>query len=166
MPPETRQAFAITTATALGILAWWWFRWRPRSPRASKEPDTIEMLPARATRVEQAAAVAPETPEGPGLHARLPDGRVSEYRLPAQAPYSLTVGRSGDVVIDHPSLSREHVRIEGDEQGLWVSDLVSTNGTLLGRVPCLPGEVMRWSPGITLLLGEVAVHIVDGSGES
>jgi pSer/pThr/pTyr-binding forkhead associated (FHA) protein len=45
----------------------------------------------------------------------------------------LTLGRDGanDIVIDHPLASRRHARLERDENGYFVRDLDSTNGTYL-----------------------------------
>lgn len=42
-----------------------------------------------------------------------------------------TVGRdrNNDIVIDHPSVSKLHAKIRQDDQGLYLSDLGSTNGT-------------------------------------
>jgi pSer/pThr/pTyr-binding forkhead associated (FHA) protein len=45
----------------------------------------------------------------------------------------LTLGRdsANDIVIDHPLASRRHARLEHDENGYFVRDLESTNGTYL-----------------------------------
>jgi len=45
----------------------------------------------------------------------------------------VTVGRdqNNDIVIDHPSVSKLHAKIRQDEQGLYLSDLGSTNGTFV-----------------------------------
>ena len=45
----------------------------------------------------------------------------------------LTLGRDGanDIIIDHPLASRRHARLEHDENGYFVRDLESTNGTYL-----------------------------------
>lgn len=46
---------------------------------------------------------------------------------------TLTIGRDGanDIIIDHPLASRRHARLEHDENGYFVRDLESTNGTYL-----------------------------------
>jgi hypothetical protein len=43
----------------------------------------------------------------------------------------LTIGRdnANDLIIDHPLASRRHARLERDENGYFVRDLDSTNGT-------------------------------------
>jgi pSer/pThr/pTyr-binding forkhead associated (FHA) protein len=45
----------------------------------------------------------------------------------------LTLGRDGanDIIIDHPLASRRHARLEHDENGYFVRDLDSTNGTFV-----------------------------------
>src|SRR5687767_10072869 len=54
----------------------------------------------------------------------------------------VTVGRSStcDVRIDHPSISRTHLRIRISDEGLAVIDLGGSNGTSLRGVR-LPAEV-------------------------
>ena len=165
-PPEpaesNAQTVAVTAATALGLLAWWWFRWRRRKPRLSSEPDTIELLAARGA----GTGFADITPASPGdalllLQARLPDAPLLEIRhAVSTGGFALTVGREGELRIDHPSLSRAHARISGNQHRICVEDLGSTNGTLLGPVPCLPGEVLYLEPGATLLLGEIPVTVL------
>jgi pSer/pThr/pTyr-binding forkhead associated (FHA) protein len=45
----------------------------------------------------------------------------------------LTIGRdnANDIIIDHPLASRRHARLERDENGFYVRDLESTNGTVV-----------------------------------
>jgi hypothetical protein len=44
---------------------------------------------------------------------------------------TLTLGRdsANDIIIDHPLASRRHARLERDENGYFIRDLDSTNGT-------------------------------------
>ncbi len=63
----------------------------------------------------------------------------------------LTLGRdtANDIIIDHPLASRRHARLEHDENGYFVRDLESTNGTYLngeplnGPQPLHPGDRIR-----------------------
>ncbi len=74
---------------------------------------------------------------------------------------SLVVGRSApsDVEIPDLGLSRQHARFTWDEQGLWVEDLKSTNGTkkngeLITRTSISPGDEITIGPVL------VSVHII------
>ena len=80
--------------------------------------SVLEPPPSRSTR----AAV-------PGLvlvHRRKPC-----EPLPLRVPMDRVLGREADLVIDDPSVSRQHVKLEPAAEGLWVTDLGSHNGTFL-----------------------------------
>lgn len=79
---------------------------------------------------------------------------------------SLVVGRTApsDVEIPDPGLSRQHARFTWDDQGIWVEDLKSTNGTKKN------GESVtrtRIAPGDEIAVGPVmvSVHIVSSIDE-
>ena len=68
------------------------------------------------------------------------------------ASVSSRVGRLFDceIVLDHPSISREHARITRDKTGYYLEDLGSRNGTFLNGVsvkypmPLHEGDVLRF----------------------
>jgi transcriptional regulator with GAF, ATPase, and Fis domain len=64
--------------------------------------------------------------------------------------------RGVDVVIDDPTVSRLHAEIELRDDGLWVKDLGSTNGTFVGAVRI---ESARIPDGATLRLGAASVVV-------
>ena len=73
----------------------------------------------------------------------------------------LVLGRSepADVVIVDPGLSRMHARFEWDDNGIWVEDLGSTNGTKkngekINRAKLMPGDDIAVGPV------HVSVHII------
>lgn len=66
----------------------------------------------------------------PKLLIKRQDGLYRELDWDREA---LTVGRDGanDIIIDHPLASRRHARFEHVEDGFFIRDLESTNGTYL-----------------------------------
>ncbi len=71
---------------------------------------------------------------------------------------SLVIGRFGaDVVIDDPELSRHHVEIRLDGDGLVVEDLGSTNGTFIDARPIdAPTHI---GPGERMKLGSTVLEV-------
>jgi len=73
----------------------------------------------------------------------------------------LVVGRSepADVVVPDPGLSRQHARFVWDDEGIWVEDLKSTNGTKkngekIAHAKILPNDRIAVGPVM------VSVHII------
>lgn len=65
-------------------------------------------------------------------------------------------GRSADVVIAEPTISRAHAAIGYDEGGFFMQDLGSTNGT---RVNGEGQSRVRLSDGDELLLGKLHLRV-------
>jgi anti-anti-sigma factor len=82
----------------------------------------------------------------------LPDG--TEHPIPAEG---LTIGRRADIglMIDDPSVSRRHAEIVFRGNAYCLSDLGSSNGTLLNRAPVANGAPL--SDGDELQFGDAAV---------
>lgn len=59
------------------------------------------------------------------------------------------IGRSDEagVIVDHTSISRHHARIVNTEQGIWIQDMGSTNGTVVR------GEFI--GDGVLLAVGDI-----------
>lgn len=67
-------------------------------------------------------------------------------------------GPEADLMIQDPSVSRSHVRIEvGERCELAFVDLGSTNGTFVNDDPILPRRVVR--PGDRVLVGAISVSV-------
>ncbi len=70
-----------------------------------------------------------------------------------------TVGRAApaDIVVEEPSLSRIHARLEAMANGVLVEDLGSKNGTRLGGTPIVGG--VRVQAGGDVSLGNVTLFV-------
>jgi adenylate cyclase len=82
----------------------------------------------------------------------------------------LSIGRTegNDLVLNHPSVSRKHARIEVRNNGWWIVDLKSTNGVKVNGNLITESQI---ASGDKILIGSVQLDIksmpsVDFSGES
>jgi DNA-binding winged helix-turn-helix (wHTH) protein len=105
---------------------------------------------------------APAAPEGgarPRLVLTWPRGRV------ALGEGVHVLGRDGeaDVVLDHPSVSRRHARLQVDPGGATIEDLRSKNGTFLGERR-VSGPT-RLAGGAEIRLGGLRLRVRSPSGE-
>lgn len=70
----------------------------------------------------------------------------------------LEIGRDATgVILNDPAVSRRHLEIRLDTQGVVVADLGSANGTLVDGV-ALDGE-MRFEPGMVVRLGDTNIEL-------
>ena len=90
----------------------------------------------------------PRRPAADGL--ALDPGHGGPIALDPARPLLVGSGASADLRLGDPTVSARHARIAGDERGLFVEDLGSTNGTFVDGV-----RVQRaWlAPGVRLGLG-------------
>jgi len=137
---------------------------------ASDEPDTAQLKAGD----EHSAGIPGDSPAGdtqmPDINT-LPDGfnavlviegflgrdvRFKRFCMVNTDNINIVIGRGkADIGIEHPAISREHVRLAGDGDSMTVSDLGSSNGTFIRGIPCLPGEIMYIESKDEILLGEV-----------
>jgi adenylate cyclase len=82
----------------------------------------------------------------------------------------LSIGRTegNDLVLNHPSVSRKHARVEGRDTGWWIVDLKSTNGVKVNGNLVTESEVHA---GDKILVGSVQLDVkampsVEFTGES
>jgi serine/threonine protein kinase/type II secretory pathway pseudopilin PulG len=68
---------------------------------------------------------------------------------------TLTIGRTddNDIVLPKNSVSGRHARLQKSGNGWQVTDLQSTNGTLLGNTELTPHVPQPWLPGDKLTIG-------------
>lgn len=87
------------------------------------------------------------------LHISHPDGRtdVVEIRQP-----ELTVGRDAgiDVYLTDALVSKRHARLSVDAQGVWLTDLGSTNGTLVNGHRLPPHQPLRLEDDMRIEWGD------------
>lgn len=94
---------------------------------------------------------------------------VGETTVPIELPPkgSVTIGRSSacDVVLDHPSISREHARIEAGGT-VSIEDLKSRNGTRVRGVPLAPRQPARIQAGDVVECGDATLllRLVSATG--
>ncbi|NOZ37355.1 MAG: FHA domain-containing protein [Gammaproteobacteria bacterium] len=65
------------------------------------------------------------------------------------------------IYIDDENISRNHLRISANENGYYIEDLVSTNGTCLGNTPLVPGQHYALHDGEVIQLGETQLLFTD-----
>ena len=84
------------------------------------------------------------------------EGGVHIHTLPPQPTIILGRGSECAVVLDHPSVSRQHARLE-IAATCTISDLGSRNGTWCRGQRLEPGQAQRVGVGESFLLGSVSV---------
>lgn len=90
--------------------------------------------------------------------------RVRAYDAPSEGEISL--GRGGDIVLSHDSISRRHLSLRFGSS-VEVSDLGSTNETTLFGAPLRPHEWVALRPGDLLVVGgEALVMLHDDDARS
>ncbi|MEZ5816161.1 MAG: FHA domain-containing protein [Hyphomicrobiaceae bacterium] len=82
-------------------------------------------------------------------------GRVERRSFDGRGPFRLGRSQSGDVVLDHPQVSRVHAELTVDGASVRIEDKNSQNGTKLdGR----PITAATWAPGQTLEIGPFSLR--------
>lgn len=135
-----------------------------RQPVRPGNDDVIFAAPAHRTARETvqpdpaAPASAVEASDAEEFHClRLIDsGPVEEIFI--VGPSGLKIGRKppADVVIAHPSVSREHCMVGVANDELLVTDLSSTNGTFIDDERVKHSEIL--SPGSVLRVGQICLR--------
>lgn len=107
--------------------------------------------------VEGEEELAPQPAVGErGSLVHLPDGRIHALAKP-----SVTIGRlpECDVVVDDAGASRQHARIRRTEAGFVLTDLGSTNGTMVNGEP-IQEHVLEHGDRVTI--GETELEFRSG----
>ena len=137
---------------------------------ASDEPDTAPLVDDdddTTLRPRSAPVMDFEIPETASRPDDCDGLLLVEGLLDADTPFrrfcfvdtghiDVVIGRGdADIAIEHAAISRGHARIRSAGERLTLSDLGSRNGSFIGEVPCLAGEVMYLETGAELFLGDV-----------
>jgi len=144
------------------------------NPSASDEPDTDQLATISDASAVQPRSVPNNEVEIPDL-AALPTGCdaviLIEGWIDADTPFrrycavntgkiDIVIGRGqADINIEHPAISRKHVRLVSEKELMTISDLGSSNGTYINNTPCLSGEIMFTEAGDEIFLGQVRLRI-------
>jgi murein DD-endopeptidase MepM/ murein hydrolase activator NlpD len=69
------------------------------------------------------------------------------------------LGRSGeaDVQLADELVSKRHLRLTINQQGVWLMDLGATNGTFLAGKRLTPNQSVPWPPGQPLQIGDTTI---------
>lgn len=133
----------------------------------SEMTDTISLV----TQYDLTRADRPEIAPDPGtipmgrqdyVEVLLPDKTVRNVAI---GPAGLAIGRDpdNDLVIDSPKVSRQHARIQYENQKYWISDLNSRNGTFLSNKRLITGEPEIWTPDKPVRIGDVFLRLKHGT---
>jgi len=139
--PENGQSDAGEPATTI-IPAW-----QPAEvPSESKRTVSLQAMPQEAIAAGEVFAAKLSFESGPFA------GRI--VALPNQM---VTVGRApdNDVVVGDPATSGRHGRIEVRAGSFWISDLGSTNGTLINGEPVIEKQL---SDGDLITIGQNTIR--------
>ncbi len=79
---------------------------------------------------------------------------LQKIDLPLNSP-QITVGKSSDctIVLNYPTVSKNHGKIETLNGQVWFTDLNSKNGTFLEKIPLRAAEKTFWESGTWLSIG-------------
>lgn len=77
-------------------------------------------------------------------------GQTERHTFDGRGPFRIGRSRNGDLVLDHPQVSRLHVEVTVDGASVRVEDKNSQNGT---RIDGRPITAATWSPGEALQIG-------------
>lgn len=126
------------------------------------------VIAARRSQLEVSAATAvTEAPIASSLRLSgyLSDGNLWDIAIPFSSigrEGGVTIGRDAtvaDVPLPENGVSRLHLRLELNDEGLAVVDLGSTNGTFLNSRPLTPSYGYSMADGDTLTVGTLNLRV-------
>jgi hypothetical protein len=127
---------------------------------APNDPSVPDMPPnPYATRAVSASE------SGNAAFVALLDARGQPAQYAEVSSDGVTIGRlrSSDLVLDDPTISRNHARVEWDGRHARVTDLGSKLGTFLGAVRLMPQTAYEWPPEQPLRIGRYVFRLYPGA---
>ena len=140
------------------------------------EPPTVELLagtsggPRNKKLLDDSMPDINSLPEGfnavVSVVGEFGNGKsFTRYCIVNKTHIDIIIGRGdlntshAEISIQSPGVSRQHARLKGTASALTLSDLGSGNGTFIGAVPCLQGEIMFIEPNDEITLADVRFRI-------
>lgn len=125
------------TAAAFGVTLILVILRRSRRPENKESVKTVCEI--QHVEVRPQAPVSSPSPDGPAvrLHLEIAGGPQAGQRLEIRIGRSAIWGRSSrmcDVCLHDPKISHQHCVLEVRENGLWLTDLNSQNGTYINGI--------------------------------
>jgi hypothetical protein len=137
----------------------------PEEAEAPTDEITGEELVSESVEVLEPAPgpdeVAIELTVCPTRVARLVSTADTSREYPVM-PGPNSIGRRGenDIVLDaDPYVSGSHAEITADEEGIWLTDVGSTNGTTLNGAKLQPNVRMALKSGDEITFGQTSVTL-------
>jgi murein DD-endopeptidase MepM/ murein hydrolase activator NlpD/pSer/pThr/pTyr-binding forkhead associated (FHA) protein len=82
-----------------------------------------------------------------------------------EGQYILGRAKQNEIYVPNLSISRQHLRLELDHEGVQVTDLGSTNGTRLNGNHLQPNQTYEWPIQAILQAGDLVMHIKTSEDE-
>jgi hypothetical protein len=135
------------------------------------EPATVELLAGSAVRsrgignTDEPMPDINTLPEGfnaiVSVVGQFDNGqKFARYCIVDKGHIDIIIGRGdADISLQSTAVSRQHARLKGTANALTFSDLGSQNGTFIGAIPCLPGEIMFIEPNDEITLADARFRI-------
>lgn len=135
----------------------WQISFQEKSPANTPEDQTQVTSSAEARTQAVAQNSGGIWTQNFSLLVRQP--QKSEQRLPFKGR-TLSVGAApgNDLILEDPFISSRHLKLTLGEEGVWIYDLGSTNGSFLGEVKV---REARWDPELPLKIGQCQIHLVE-----
>ena len=168
---EMRYWLAVIAALLIAAAAVWSWGRRRNTERAAEQEEAHQNAVAEHEAKERFLQSQLQGAMKPADHALLLEGRKADggavalkiTREQLGAAGQVLIGRNAhdvDTVIDDPEVSRKHLLLIDDSEGLQIEDLGSTNGTFVNGRQLNRGERIRISPSDEVGVGRAVVFRV------